>query len=158
MTAAVDTDQWFLLEAAGWPLVPVVPVGVVGVVTRELPVDVGPARYLGVALFVAGVAWYLWAVVTLLAGGSSPVGAPPERLVTAGPFGYSRNPMFLGVVVALLGEGLVLSSAPAVVAAVAAWWLFDRLVVAWEERRNHESLGEAYEAYCRDVPRWFGPF
>lgn len=158
MTRPVDADPLFVLDATAWPVLPLVPVGLLGLVTDSVPVDVGSARVGGVALLIVGIGCYLWAVVALLAGGSSPVGAPPRELVTSGPFAVSRNPMFLGVVVALLGEGLFFSSAPALGTAALAWWLFDRVVVDWEERRNRESLGEAYEEYCRDVPRWFGPF
>jgi len=157
MAPEIDTDPYFVLDATVWPVLPLVPVGVLGVATRGLPVDLGPARFVGAALFLAGVGWYLWAVAALLAGGGSPVGTRPRELVSAGPFAYSRNPMFLGIVVALLGEGLFFSSALAVGAAVGSWWLFDRIVVDWEERHNRRSLGDAYEKYRREVPRWIGP-
>lgn len=154
---AADVDLGGLVEAAGWPVVPLVPAAMLGLATSDIPVDVGPIRYAGPVLFVAGIAFLFWAIVELLVGGSTPVGAPPDELVTSGPYAHSRNPMFLGVLVAALGEGLFFSSVVGVGLTVVIWWLFDRVVVSWEERQNNRALGDAYDHYCEQVPRWIGP-
>jgi len=155
MTSDVDLTK--LVEAAGWPIVPLVPAAVLGFVTSGVPVDIGPARYAGLVLVVAGIAFWLWAIAALLFGGDTPVGTPPKELVSSGPYGYSRNPMFLGVVAAAFGEGIFFSSAVGVGLTVVVWWLFDRIVVSWEEAQARRSLGEDYERYCERVPRWIGP-
>lgn len=154
---ASNVDLGRLVEAAGWPIVPLVPAALLGLVTSDIPVDVGPVRHVGPILFVAGIAFWLWAIVELLVGASTPVGTPPDELVSSGPFAYSRNPMFLGVLVAAFGEGLFFSSAVGIGLTVVIWWLFDRIVVSWEERQNKRALGDAYERYCEQVPRWLGP-
>lgn len=85
------------------------------------------------------------------------MGAPPVELVSSGPYAHSRNPMFLGVLVATIGEGLFFSSAVAVGLTVVIWLLFDCAVVSWEERQNSRALGDACDRYCEQVPRWLGP-
>ncbi|MFB6219380.1 MAG: isoprenylcysteine carboxylmethyltransferase family protein [Halobacteriaceae archaeon] len=143
-----------LVESAVLPLVPLVPAALVGMVSGGA--DLGPARWAGVALVAAGLGFWLWAVVALLRGGSSPSTTRPGELVVSGPYRYSRNPMYVGVVVALLGEAVAFESALVAVLAAVALVLFDRLV-RWEEAGLRESLGGAFEAYCEQVPRWLGP-
>lgn len=119
-------------------------------VTEPLP----PARVLlGVAVFIAGAAFWFW--------GRRQIGPlrrtrlpdePPGALRRDGAFGLVRNPLYFGYLVA--------AAAPVIVAAAplpALTWLacFTVLAVraAQEEARLHDQLGPAYAAYCRDVKR-----
>ena len=78
---------------------------------------------------------------------------PPEELVTTGPYAYTRNPMYLGHLIALTGLAITLRSprAALLAAAVAVW--FDRRVRA-DEVRLSARFGEEYTAYSRRVRRW----
>ena len=77
----------------------------------------------------------------------------PERLVTSGIYGYTRNPMYLGHLVFLTGLTLI-SRSPLSMAATAGLlhWFDERA------RADHERLvtffGAPYEAYAERVPRW----
>src|SRR3954470_19156392 len=63
------------------------------------------AQVLGVALIVAGLVPVVWTLAQFGRGRGSPVpGALPERLVVAGFNRYVRNPIYLGVLVIILGE------------------------------------------------------
>lgn len=79
-----------------------------------------------------------------------------DRLVTAGPFGLTRNPIYLGNTLVVLGGGIVLSSPWLVAAAVAAAVLVDRLAIRREEAHLAARFGEAFRAYEARVPRWIG--
>jgi len=79
---------------------------------------------------------------------------PTEHLVVSGIYRYVRNPMYLGVMVALAGEVLLFHSLA--LAKFAAWlWLGLHLFIcAYEERTLQRRFGESYMRYRRNVPRW----
>lgn len=86
-------------------------------------------------------------------GGGPGMDTPPERLVTTGPFGWSRNPMYLGHIVFLLGLTLTLHSwLGALVTAATAVWFQSR--VRRDERRLQERFGQPYREYSARVRRW----
>jgi protein-S-isoprenylcysteine O-methyltransferase Ste14 len=79
---------------------------------------------------------------------------PSVVLVTDGVFAWSRNPMYLGLVLVLVGVASCLGSAtPLLVAFAFAWWI-DARFIRPEERHLAEQFGEVYEAYARRVGRW----
>lgn len=80
---------------------------------------------------------------------------PTQALVTAGAYRFSRNPMKAGLFVVLLGEALLLRSAP-----IASWLvLFATVNVVYirvsEEPGLLARFGTAYRDYCARVPRWW---
>lgn len=78
----------------------------------------------------------------------------PGRLVTAGVFRVSRNPMYLGFSLVLLGLALVLRSVPALCTAAGFVLITDRWYIAFEERWLHAKFGDAYKAYASRTRRW----
>ena len=79
----------------------------------------------------------------------------PERVIDTGPYGYSRNPMYLGHMIWMVGLVLVTRSPLAVlVAAIRIPWYDAR--AAEDERRLEERFGAEYAAYRDRVPRWIG--
>jgi protein-S-isoprenylcysteine O-methyltransferase Ste14 len=86
-------------------------------------------------------------------GGGPGISKPPERIVSRGPYRWTRNPMYLGHLIFLLGLALTLGSwiALAVLIGHAVW--FD-LRVREDEARLAERFGEPYREYCRRVRRW----
>jgi protein-S-isoprenylcysteine O-methyltransferase Ste14 len=78
----------------------------------------------------------------------------PSTLVTEGTFRVSRNPIYLGMVLMLLGLALMLGSAtPFGVVAVFAWWMHTRFI-AYEEAVLSERFGDQYRTYQASVRRW----
>ena len=77
-----------------------------------------------------------------------------EDLVTGGLFAHSRNPLYLGNLLILLGLFLIHGN-PCVLGLGAAFFLSGYgAIVAAEEYYLAGKFGAAYEAYVRDVPRW----
>lgn len=76
-------------------------------------------------------------------------------LLTGGPFGFSRNPLYLALAALLAALGLVLDSAWILLLLPVLILLLDRLVIAREEARLRAQFGAAYLAYTRQVRRWF---
>jgi protein-S-isoprenylcysteine O-methyltransferase Ste14 len=83
--------------------------------------------------------------------------APPRRLVVVGFYRYLRNPMYVGFAVGWIGLWVVFGNAnPAAIAAVLAVALGVHLfVVLYEEPTLRGKFGADYEAYCRNVDRWW---
>lgn len=77
----------------------------------------------------------------------------PDRLLTTGPYGFCRNPMYLGHLIFSLGLMLVLRSPVAVVLAVCRCVYFTQRV-QWDEERLLRRFGGEYEAYRGRVKRW----
>ncbi len=78
----------------------------------------------------------------------------PGQLVTAGWFGYSRNPMYLGIVLALVGTGILLGSLSPVLEVIFFTVVADRWYIPFEERRMAAKFGPAYQDYQLRVRRW----
>ena len=105
---------------------------------------------LGGAIAVAGVVAFRRARTTvnpMTPGASSAV-------VSTGIYGLTRNPMYLGFLLALLGWAMALGHGLALlpVAGFVAW--MTRFQIVPEERALREKFGEGYEDYLRRVRRW----
>ena len=119
---------------------------------RRSPLRGGVA---GMALMAAGYALYRSAGAQRQAqgGGGPGFSAQPDHLVTTGPYGVVRNPMYLGHLIFLAGV-VVLTRSPA---ALAGLFIQSRRFaehVALDERRLTDRFGHAYVDYVERVPRW----
>jgi protein-S-isoprenylcysteine O-methyltransferase Ste14 len=86
-------------------------------------------------------------------GGGPGVETPPERLVTTGLYRYTRNPMYLGHMIFLIGLTLTLKSWPAALITIATAIWFHRRVVG-DEKKLIQTLGQPYVNYMAAVKRW----
>jgi len=86
-------------------------------------------------------------------GGGPGLEIPPERLVTTGPYAYTRNPMYLGHIIFLAGLTLTLKSLLAgLLTGAGACWFHARALK--DERRMTERFGTPYVEYTASVKRW----
>jgi len=124
------------------------------------------AWQLGYILFAVGAALYFWCLVCFLLAGGTPavfftrhfsflIGKEPPDVVRTGPYRYSRNPMYVGVVAAIFGQALLYRSRPVFVYGVCAALTFHLVVVLLEEPHLRKAR-ESYETYLHTVPRWIG--
>lgn len=79
-----------------------------------------------------------------------------DRLLTGGVFAISRNPIYLGNTLLLIGVAMALPSLWMAAAALLAAALVDQLAIRREERHLAARFGPAYAVYARGVPRWIG--
>lgn len=77
-----------------------------------------------------------------------------SRLITDGPFRYSRNPIYLGNFLLVGGLGLVFGIVWLVIAALLAAFLVQKLAIEREEAHLALKFGDAWQAYARQTPRW----
>lgn len=78
----------------------------------------------------------------------------PQVLVTDGLFRWSRNPMYLGFLVALAGLWLAFGSVSPGLMVLAFAVVTDRWYIAFEERLMAKTFGASYEAYRAQTRRW----
>jgi protein-S-isoprenylcysteine O-methyltransferase Ste14 len=116
-----------------------------------------PMRVLGVILLVAGAIVLIRAFVRFVVEGfgtPAPVAAP-ERLVVGGVYRHVRNPMYVAILAAIVGEGLLLGRLALLLYAAAAWLMAAAFVRWYEEPTLTRRFGTDYEAYRRAVPAWW---
>jgi protein-S-isoprenylcysteine O-methyltransferase Ste14 len=77
-----------------------------------------------------------------------------SSLVTSGPFAISRNPMYLGLALVLLGWAIGLGAATALAGPVLFVIFVTIFQIGPEERVLREKFGDAYADYCKRVRRW----
>lgn len=75
-------------------------------------------------------------------------------LVTEGPFAHTRNPMYLGMVVMLLGIAIAVGTLPFFVATAALFLVVNFVFIPFEEKKMKYQFGAAYEEYKAHVRRW----
>jgi protein-S-isoprenylcysteine O-methyltransferase Ste14 len=142
-----------LIFLGGW--------GVAWLLHRRLPFDIagtGPGtvqRAIGALLVVGGAMLMGWAIRTLLVSRTTilPHGVV-RQVVTRGPFGLSRNPIYTGMTAMYLGAAVYTNLAWPLVLLPVVLALVTSLVVVREERYLRGAFGAEYEAYCRRVRRW----
>jgi protein-S-isoprenylcysteine O-methyltransferase Ste14 len=111
----------------------------------------------GLALAVGGGALAAWAVFAFRRASTTIHPLKPSEassLVVAGPNRWSRNPMYLGMLLALTGWGLWIGGGVALLGVVAAWAWLRWLQIAPEERALAARFGGDYADYCARVRRW----
>lgn len=152
--AAAGTSAFFV--AAPGVVAGLVPWWLTGWQSRGSPPYGAPLRVAGTVLVGAGAVVLVDAFVRFVregAGTPAPV-APTEHLVVGGLYRYVRNPMYLAVVAAIVGQALLLGRPALLLYALAVLAAVAGFVRGYEEPTLARRYGERYEAYRRAVPGW----
>jgi protein-S-isoprenylcysteine O-methyltransferase Ste14 len=78
----------------------------------------------------------------------------PSSLVTKRPYNYSRNPIYLGLLLIALGTAAILSSLSAFIAPIPFFLVVNTIIIPFEENRLQKNFGIEYERYKESVRRW----
>ena len=116
---------------------------------------IGAVHWAGLALTVAGCSLAAAAAGRFVLRRTTlrPTGLP-ARLVVNGAHAWSRNPMYLSLIVVYVGLALALGRAWPLALAVLPWASMNWAVIPFEEARLRETFGQDYVDYCRRVRRW----
>ena len=154
-TAAVGSAVFFLL--APGVVVGLIPWLLTRWQAREPLPYWAPVRVLGGLLLLAGLVVLVQAFVRFVVEGfgtPAPVAAP-ERLVVGGAYRYVRNPMYVAVLAAIVGQAVLLGRLILLLYAAAAWLVVAAFVRLYEEPTLARRFGADYETYRRSVPAWW---
>jgi protein-S-isoprenylcysteine O-methyltransferase Ste14 len=126
-----------------------------------VPIEPGLARPNGLALavgltFVAiGIGLAALSVRRFRLAGTSVVpGEPSTALVVNGPYAFTRNPIYIGFVIAYFGFAILLTSLWVLLLLIPVLAILQRGVVEREEAYLARRFGDAYRKYQARVPRW----
>jgi protein-S-isoprenylcysteine O-methyltransferase Ste14 len=134
--ASVALSWWFPLPWIGEPLA-------------------GMLLVAGIALAVVGVAMVGTAIHTMhKAKTSVRLDRPAAHLVQNGPYSISRNPIYLGNTLFMIGIGLAAAMLWFILLAVVAAFLTQKLAIEYEEPHLERRFGKKYRDYCKRVRRW----
>ena len=120
------------------------------------PATLGPVEFIGIIVAVGGAVVTLWCIFTFVfVGKGTPAPFdPPRKLVANGPYGFVRNPMYLGAGLALCGAAIFYHSL-ALLGYSLGFLIAMHLFVVWYEEPTLRGLfGADYDAYRTRVRRW----
>ena len=111
---------------------------------------------IGLAPFLAGACLLIWCVREFYVAGRGTLAPwdPPRRLVVSGPYRFSRNPMYVGVALILIGWALTFGTRALWLYALVVIVAFHLRVLLAEEPWQARTFGEEWDRYKTRVPRW----
>lgn len=114
-------------------------------------------HFVGVALIVVGAAIAGTCIVRFATEGKGTLSPldPTKQLVIRGLYKYSRNPMYVGVMLILAGETLFYWSSALAIYALVVFVAFNLFIILHEEPRCRRDFGDEYPKYTAKVRRWF---
>ena len=144
------------------PLIPLFTILGGAALDYVLPITAGfdlptPGRYWIGGVIAAGALLVLglWPVLMFRKSGQSviPWKETPEILVE-GPYRYTRNPMYLQMVLVCLGFVIILSSEWVLILTVICFWMLNVFAIRPEEAYLEKKFGDSYRDYKKNVRRW----
>jgi protein-S-isoprenylcysteine O-methyltransferase Ste14 len=136
-----------------------------GLVAFAIPVlwlsfqgDSAPKYAIGALVFVVGLFGLLWCVRDFYVKGKGTLApwSPPSELVVVGLYRYTRNPMYVSVLLLVLSWSVLFGSLALLGYAVALGVVFHLRVIFGEEPWLVQRYGAKWEDYKHRVPRWLG--
>jgi len=127
-----------------------------GLLRRGPQIETGFLAWLALPFWLIGaviVLWSFWNFLVQGRGTPAPLD-PPKELVAVGFYRYTRNPMYVGVLLLILGHFLWFGFWNLLIYAVIVTIAFYAFVTLYEEPNLKKKFGTAYEEYCEQVPRW----
>jgi protein-S-isoprenylcysteine O-methyltransferase Ste14 len=155
MDDTADTAQVIIRPPLAWGLAVIAGLALNWLVPLPfLPANL-PAGWFGAIVFVLALALFAWAIVTIVRAGSHvPTHLPTTTIVESGPYSFTRNPIYLGMSLGLIGLAIVLDNLWLLVMLVPFALVIRYGVVAREEAYLERKFGDVYRGYRSRVRRW----
>jgi protein-S-isoprenylcysteine O-methyltransferase Ste14 len=155
MTDSADTANVIIRPPIAWALAVLAGLAMQWVVYLPFMPAPVPAGWVGGMVFVLALMLIAWAIATITRAGSNvPTSMPTTTIVETGPYRFTRNPIYLGMFLGLVGLAIAFDNL----------WLLGMLVpfalvmrygvVAREEAYLESKFGNAYRHYRTRVRRW----
>ena len=113
-------------------------------------------HYAGASIFIIGLIIMLHCIINFAIKGRGTLSPadPTKRLVISGLYKYSRNPMYVGVMLILVSESIFFKAQSLWMYSLFVFIAFNLFIIFFEEQRLRKDFGNEYEAYCKKVRRW----
>ena len=127
--------------------------------SQPLPIvpvpDAGWRTIAGTVLVAVGMGAFWWGMITFARARTGiMLERPARQLVDRGPYRYSRNPMYVGLVATYAGIAALANTLWPLLLLPVVIALFVTFVIRREERYLHAEFGDQYADYCQRVGRW----
>jgi protein-S-isoprenylcysteine O-methyltransferase Ste14 len=153
MSDTADTANVITRPPIAWALAVLAALALQWLMPLPFTPAAAPAGWVGGAVFAIALA--AWAVATLTRAGSNvPTSMPTTTIVDAGPYRFTRNPIYLGMIVGLIGLAIAFDSLWLLVALMPFALVIRYGVVAREEAYLERKFGDVYRRYRSRVRRW----
>ena len=121
----------------------------------SFPISVDLSSLLGLILILSGISlvFVSFRFMRKMKTTFIPDGTP-EVLISSGPFKFSRNPIYLGMLTILVGIAFLMSYLSAIIIAFVFGIIINFTWIAHEEKKLHELFSEDWENYSSKVRRW----
>ncbi len=115
-----------------------------------------PLPWFGMALVAIAFVPPVWAFILFWREGTEiePTSPANRALVTSGPYRFTRNPMYLGLVLLALGIALWVGAWPMFLAPIAVFATVNWVHIPFEEAKMRRQFGAAYDDYTAQARRW----
>lgn len=113
-------------------------------------------HYAGAIIFLIGFIIVLRCIISFAVEGQGTLSPadPTKKLVISGLYRFSRNPMYVGVTLMLIGEAIFFQSIDLWIYSLFLYIAFNLFTILVEEPRLRKDFGEEYKIYCEKVRRW----
>lgn len=113
-------------------------------------------QFLGLSIFAVGLVVVLICVASFAIRGRGTLSPadPTKKLVISGLYRFSRNPMYIGVTMMLIGESIFFQSYIIGAYTLLIFMAFNIFIVFFEEPRLQDDFGSEYNEYVKKVRRW----
>ena len=153
--ATAEPSGWLRLRPAGIARTLTMVALALHTLVFGLDAPFGRSIAAGVLVMLAGFAWVAWAWWCLRRAGTPiPPTAQPTMLIDEGPYRFGRNPVYLGIVVTMLGLGLAAGVPFMAIAALNFVVIVGTVHIPHEEARMQRMFGGWYSDYAASVRRW----
>jgi protein-S-isoprenylcysteine O-methyltransferase Ste14 len=155
MDNTADTAQVIIRPPLAWGLAVIVGLALNWLLPLPfLPADL-PVSWLGAMVFVLALALFAWAIVTITRAGSNvPTNLPTTTIVESGPYRFTRNPIYLGMFLGLIGLAIAFDNFWLLMMLVPLAVIIRYGVVGREEAYLDRKFSDVYRGYRSRVRRW----
>jgi protein-S-isoprenylcysteine O-methyltransferase Ste14 len=155
MDDTADTAQVIIRPPLAWGLAVIAGLALNWLVPLPFLAAGLPAGWLGTMVFLLTLALVAWAIVTMTRAGSNvPTNLPTTTIIEGGPYRFTRNPIYLGMFLGLIGLAIAFDNLWLVMMLVPFAIVISYGVVAREEAYLERKFGDVYRGYRSRVRRW----
>ena len=115
----------------------------------------GNYKNIGIFVFLIGISLLLWSFYTFKKN-KTPIipGQKPTFMVAQGPYKFTRNPMYLGVIIALFGAAIYIGNLLSLLSPIIFFIIMNFVFIPFEEKLMEKIFKKQYINYKRKVRRW----